>query len=117
MPLRSYPALLPADITHRKAFPVSQTFVDVLHIMFSIQTPMLVHVHKLLYEILQLVTLMMQAHWAPEHDPTHQGVAKYLPPSTTAEDLRAWETHRRRLLIALPLKVGWEKLRVIFQKR
>lgn len=89
MSLRSYPALLPDDITHRKAFPVSQMFLDVLHSMFSIQTPMLVHVHKLLNEILQLATLKMQA---PEHDPPHQGVARYSPPSTTAEDLRTWET-------------------------
>lgn len=85
--------------------------------MFSIQTPTLVHVHKLLYEILKLATLMLQAHWAPEHDPPHQGVAKYSPPSTTAEELRAWETHRRTLLTAFPLKVSSEKLSVIFQKR
>lgn len=82
MPLRSYPALLPADITHRKVFSVSQIFVDVLSSMFSIQTPMLAHVYKVWYEILQLATLMIQAHWIPKHDPPHQEVAKYSPPST-----------------------------------
>lgn len=101
----------------QESFPCFPEVVDVLHSMFSIQTPTLVHVHKLLYEILQLAILMLQALWAPEHDPPHQGVANYSPPATTAEELRAWQTHRRRLLRALPLKVSWEKLSVIFQKR
>lgn len=61
--------------------------------------------------------LMGDPYWGSSDGPPQQGLANYLPPSTTAEELRSWETHWKRFLIVFSLNVSWEKLHCCIQKK
>ena len=62
----------------KASLPLFQKFAEVLHSVFLLYRPMLGDVRKLLWGILQpadFAPLTEQAHWGPEDDPPHQGVA------------------------------------------
>lgn len=103
MSLRSYQALLPADIIHM----LSEVHTNPSQYVFNLYPPHLGMCTRDCVGFCNQQTLLLteEPYWEPEDKPLHQGVANYSPLFTTAGEIRAWETHRERLHVGFLLKV------------